>query len=138
MSNDLPHSSPSSAAAPALGVAVVLAADQPTALASFYGSLLEQTPQAGSGPNHCRLPLPQGGWLEIYRPSRDRPQPRQRGRLALCLQRGGGLSALQRWIERAQSLGGELLEGPRQEPFGVEAWLLDPEGNAVLLLVSDP
>jgi hypothetical protein len=24
---------------------------------------------------------------------------------------------------------------PRQEPFGAEAWLLDPEGNRLLLLV---
>jgi len=24
---------------------------------------------------------------------------------------------------------------PRQEPFGAEAWLLDPEGNRLLLVV---
>jgi hypothetical protein len=29
-----------------------------------------------------------------------------------------------------------LEEGPRQEPFGWEAWLRDPEGNRVLLVVS--
>jgi hypothetical protein len=27
------------------------------------------------------------------------------------------------------------LDGPRQEPFGWEAWLADPEGNWLLLLV---
>ncbi|MEY3750072.1 MAG: hypothetical protein RLZZ11_422 [Cyanobacteriota bacterium] len=138
MSIDLSDSPQPSGAAPDLGVAVVLAADQPNDLAGFYGSLLEQAPQRGSGPNHCRLPLPQGGWLEVYRPSQARPQPRQRGRLALCLQRKGGWPELQAWIERAQSLGAQLLDGPRQEPFGVEAWLLDPEGNGLLLLVYGP
>ena len=57
---------------------------------------------APMGPAHCtvrgRVPWPAGGWLEVYSPSRSRPQP-------------------------------------RQEPFGAEAWLLDPEGNRLLLLV---
>ncbi|MEB3354768.1 MAG: hypothetical protein VKM34_11145 [Cyanobacteriota bacterium] len=36
----------------------------------------------------------------------------------------------------ALALGASLLDPPRQEPFGAEAWLLDPEGNRLLLLVS--
>ena len=32
-------------------------------------------------------------------------------------------------------LGATAVDPPRQEPFGAETWLLDPEGNRLLLLV---
>lgn len=124
--------------------AIVLAADDPAALARFYGALLEVAPQAGLSRSHWRLPWPAGGWLEIYAPSRSRPQPRQQGRLALCLQRqahGMGadgstaVAVLESWVTSALGLGASLQEPPRQEAFGAEAWLLDPEGNRLLLLV---
>jgi hypothetical protein len=121
--------------APAPGCSLVLAAEQPAALAAFYGGLLQQPPATGFSPSHWRLPLPGGGQLELYAPSRDRPQPRQVGRLALCLQRSGPPALLAAWIAEAEALGGQLLEGPRQEPFGAEAWLADPEGNRLLLLM---
>lgn len=118
---------------------LVMAADDPAALARFYGALLAVEPQPGLSTSHWRLPWPAGGWLEIYAPSRSRPQPRQQGRLALCLQRQvNGTDAgalLKAWIEEALGLGASLLDPPRQEPFGAEAWLLDPEGNRLLLLV---
>jgi len=117
---------------------IVLAADDPAALARFYGALLAVEPQPGLSASHWRLPWPAGGWLEIYAPSRSRPQPRLPGRLALCLQRHaagkGEVVMLNGWIETALSLGASLLEPLRQEPFGAEAWLLDPEGNRILLL----
>ena len=118
---------------------IVLAADDPAALARFYGALLEVAPQPGLSPSHWRLPWPAGGWLEVYAPSRSRPQPRQQGRLALCLQRKadgpGTLALLHAWIATALDLGATSEDPPRQESFGAEAWLLDPEGNRLLLLV---
>ena len=73
---------------------------------------------------------------------RSRPQPRQLGRLGLCLQRQadaadaiGTLALLQAWIATALDLGASAGDLPRQESFGAEAWLLDPEGNRLLLLV---
>jgi hypothetical protein len=118
---------------------LVLAADDPAALARFYGDLLNVEPQPGLGSSHLRVRWPVGGWLEIYAPSRSRPQPRQQGRLALCLQRQtkgkGEVAVLNDWIETALGLGASLLEPLRREPFGTEAWLLDPEGNRLLLLV---
>ncbi|WP_370594683.1 VOC family protein [Synechococcus sp. CBW1006] len=75
----------------------------------------------------------------MYAPSRSRPQPRQPGRLALCLQREadatGALVVLHAWISAALELGASVGDPPRQESFGAEAWLLDPEGNHQLLLV---
>jgi hypothetical protein len=119
---------------------IVLAADNPAALARFYGALLDVQPQPGLSATHWRVPWPAGGWLEIYAPSRSRPQPRQPGRLALCLQReaeGRDTDAvLNSWIEAALGLGASLLDPAREEPFGAEAWLLDPEDNRVLLLVQ--
>lgn len=119
--------------------ALVLAADDPAALAGFYGALLNVEPQPGLSSTHWRVPWPAGGWLELYAPSRSRPQPRQPGRLALCLQRKadatGALAVLQAWICTAQELGASMGDPPRQEPFGAEAWLLDPEANRLLLLV---
>ncbi len=120
---------------------IVLAADDPAALAAFYGELLESRPQPGLGPGHWRLPWPAGGWLEFYAPSRQRPQPRQQGRLALCLQHSASTPVaakvkLASLIAAALASGGSLLEPMRQEPFGLEAWLLDPEGNRLLLLIT--
>ncbi|MEB3361922.1 MAG: VOC family protein [Synechococcaceae cyanobacterium] len=124
---------------PQIRASIVLAADDPAALASFYGRLLKVEPQPGLSEIHWRVPWPPGGWLELYAPSRSRPQPRQSGRLALCLQRrvadGAPLTLLQAWTDEAVSLGARLLDPPRQEPFGAEVWLLDPEDNRLLLLV---
>ncbi|MGA0386979.1 MAG: VOC family protein, partial [Vulcanococcus sp.] len=60
-----------------------------------------------------------------------------RGRLALAIQLSGGAPGLQAAVERAQTQGAALLEPPRQEPFGWEAWLNDPEGNALLLIARE-
>jgi len=46
------------------------------------------------------------------------------------------MTVLTAWLEVAEQLGAELAEPPRQEAFGVEAWLLDLEENRLLLLVS--
>jgi hypothetical protein len=119
-----------------LSAALVLAADDPEALATFYAALVEALPAPGFSAAHWRVPLPAMGWLELYRPSRKRPLPQGRGRLAVCLKRQGDAAALARWMEQALALGAERLEEPRQEAFGHEVWLLDPEGNGLLLLVS--
>ena len=118
---------------------IVLAADDPAALARFYGDLLNVEPQPGLSSTHWRVRWPAGGWLELYAPSKSRPQPRQLGRLALCLQRKadatGALAMLHAWIATALELGASVQDPPRQEPFGAEAWLLDPEDNQLLMLV---
>jgi hypothetical protein len=122
-----------------MNAALVLAADDPAGLARFYAALLEEEAQPGLNASHWRLPWPAGGWLEIYAPSRSRPQPRQPGRLALCLQRPAGgadpLARLNAWILEVTCLGATAATAPRLEPFGAEAWLQDPEGNRLLLLV---
>jgi len=118
---------------------LVLAADNSPSLAAFYGTLLGCQPQAGFSASHWRLAWPGGGLLEIYQPSQARPLPRQIGRLSLCLQRDcpdeRPLELLQNWIDSLLAAGATMEQALRQEPFGAEAWLLDPEGNRLLLLV---
>jgi hypothetical protein len=96
---------------------IVLAADDPAALASFYGALLEVEPHPGLSASHWRVPWPAGGWLEVYRPSRSRSQPRQQGRLAFSLQRQangmGALALLNDWISTALDTGASLEIPPR-------------------------
>ena len=125
--------------ATAITGSIVLAADDPASLARFYGDLLDMEPQPGLSSTHWRVRWPAGGWLEVYAPSNSRQQARQHGRLALCLQRQadgtGALAALHAWISKALDLGASAGDLPRQESFGAEAWLLDPEGNRLLLLV---
>ena len=130
---------------PNLSSSLVLAADNPSALARFYADLLAVEPLQGLGASHWRVPWPAGGFLEIYAPSQSRPQARQPGRLATCLQRSvadgtnpeAAMALLQAWLASAIGLGASLQDGPRQEAFGVEAWLLDPEANRLLLLVQN-
>ena len=127
-------------AKPDIGGALVLAADDAGTLARFYGALLGEPPRQGLSASHWRVAWPAGGWLEIYVPSRHRPRPRRQGRLALCLSRSlageDPLVHLAGWVDVARNQGAALLEPPRQESFGAEAWLADPEGNPFLLLVN--
>ena len=122
-----------------MGGSIVLAAEDPEALAHFYGALLEAEPLPGGSDTHWRVPWVAGGFLEVYRPARSRPQPRRQGRLALCLQRQADgadpQTLLKVWLDSALAVGASVLDPPRLEPFGAEAWVLDPEGNRLLLLV---
>lgn len=117
-------------------VSLVLAAIDPPGLARFYAALLQVPAQPGLSASHWRLPLPGGGLLEVYAPSRRRPPLPPGGRLAPCLRRCGDGETLAAWVAAACERGAALEEGPRQEPFGWEAWLRDPEGNRLLLVVS--
>ena len=116
----------------------VLAAKEPEHLARFYASLLELKASRGLSSHHWRLMIPGGTTLEIYRPSRHRPFPDRGRALAPCLRQlphRDPLATLLEWSKRAQDLGAVVEEEPRLESFGAEAWLNDPEGNALLLLV---
>ena len=88
---------------------IVLASDEPAALAAFYADLIGVQAEPGLSSSHWRLLWPPGGWLEIYAPSGSRPQPRSEGRLALCLQRsaqgGDPMAALSKWVLSAVARG---------------------------------
>ena len=75
------------------------------------------------------LRLPMGMALVLYRPSRKRPHVPMAGRLALCL----CCADLEEMSQRAMALGAQPLGHGREEAFGREQWLPDPEGNRFLV-----
>ncbi|CAK23899.1 Conserved hypothetical protein [Synechococcus sp. WH 7803] len=120
-------------------VSWVLAARDPHKLANFYAGLLQTEAQTGLADHHWIVPLPSGGSLQIYTPSRHRPWPASGAVLAPCLQRvtcHNPLEDLRCWRAEVLAMGGSSPEEPRQESFGAECWLTDPEGQRFLLLVT--
>ena len=115
----------------------VLAAHNPESLARFYATAFGTIAEPGFSSQHWRVPLADGGCLEIYRPSRSRPFPERGRTLAPCLK----LSACEHPLEQLGACLPELIasgarvqQPPRLEPFGAEAWLEDPEENPLLVV----
>ena len=121
----------------AMQISWVLAAEDSVRLATFYSELFSATLMPGLAEHHCIVQFSDGTQLEIYQPSRRRPFPARGRALSPCLRLSPSqepLSELQRLLSNALQRGGSLLEEERLEPFGAEAWIHDPEGNALLLL----
>ena len=108
---------------------LVLASQNPQHLAGFYTDLLDGESATAAPGGAITVHLPMGMDMVLYRPSRQRPHPGPSGGLAFCLR----CTDLERLRQRAVALGGQVLEPIREEPFGREQWLLDPEDNRVLL-----
>lgn len=121
----------------AIQISWVLAAEDSTRLATFYGELFQAKLNPGVAEHHCIVQFSDGTQLEIYRPSRRRSFPARGRALAPCLRLPPSqepLPELQRLLSNALQRGGSILEEARLEPFGAEAWIHDPEGNPLLLL----
>ena len=129
-------------ALPSTSLSWVLAAHKPEALARFYSALFQTTHRPGVAEQHWLVDLPGGGVLQLYRPSRTRAMPAAAQALAPCLQHKVGVTAgdplepLHAMVETARQLGATVVEPARQEPFGAECWLADPEGNRLLFLIT--
>lgn len=97
-----------------LSSSIVLAADDPAALAAFCAGLLQDEATPGLVQSHWRVSWPAGGQLQIYAPSRVRLQPHQGDLLVLCLQRSSegrvAMAVLTAWLEVAAGLGAKLAE----------------------------
>ena len=122
----------------AIQISWVLAAEDSARLATFYSELFQAKLNPGVAEHHCIVQFSNGTELEIYRPSRRRSFPARGRALAPCLRLPPSqepLPELQRLLSNALQRGGSILEEARLEPFGAEAWIHDPEGNPLLLLV---
>lgn len=117
----------------------VIPSDHPQELAAFYAGLLGETPRAGFSSSHW-LVSPQGmPSLQFYRPSSTRKLPPKGRAWSPCLAQTTDrdpLAALERWCDQAQQQGAAVLEPARLESFGAECWMVDPERNAFLLLMT--
>ena len=117
----------------------VIPSDHPQRLATFYAALLDEVPQVGLSPNHWLVSLQGLPDLEFYRPSSKRELPPKGRAWSPCLSRATNadpLVALQRWCDQAQRQGAAVQEPARLESFGAECWMVDPERNAFLLLMT--
>ena len=122
----------------AMQISWVLAAEDPNRLGRFYSELFQAGLLLGVADHHRIVQFSDGTRLEIYRPSSKRPFPKRGRALAPCLRLSPSrdpLPELQRLVSTALQQGGSLVEDARVEPFGAEAWIHDPEGNSLLLLV---
>ena len=122
----------------AMQISWVLAAEDPNRLGRFYSELFQAELLPGVADHHHIVQFSDGTRLEIYRPSSKRPFPKRGRALAPCLRLSPSRDPrpeLQRLVSTALQQGGSLAEDARVEPFGAEAWIHDPEGNSLLLLV---
>ncbi|BEV36290.1 VOC family protein [Synechococcus sp. M16CYN] len=118
----------------------MLAARNLGVLSDFYAKLFGAKPSPGETDHHRVFILNGGLRLDIYRPSRQRPFPRQGRVLSTCLRfpaHATPLSKLRHYVRNALEIGASVLELPQVEVFGAESWIADPEGNAILLLVPN-
>ncbi len=119
-------------------VGYVLASKCPSSLAEFYSFAIGEEILSGVNDEHFCVFHPAGLKLQIYRPSRKHTFPIRGKASALCIWRetcDNPLEVLVEWASSLVSKGGNIVEEPRMESFGAEAWMEDPEGNYFLICI---
>ena len=120
------------------GISFVLASEAPKKLAEFYAFAMNAEVHPGLSDLHWLIVHPDGTRMQIYYPSQSRPLPKRGRALALCITGPSSIdpiASLEEWSLKLISRGAIVVEEPRLESFGAEAWLSDPEGNDFLILV---
>ncbi len=77
--------------------------------------------------------------IQIYCPSSKRAWPMRGSSSALCFQQsqsGDPIKDINEWVTSLVSRGASVVDQPKFESFGIEAWMADPEGNKFLIVVS--
>ncbi|GCE65499.1 glyoxalase/bleomycin resistance/dioxygenase family protein [cyanobiont of Ornithocercus magnificus] len=115
----------------------VLAARDPEKLAHFYAVVFDARCEPGVNSLHWRVcsPLLE---LDIYRPSRQYTLTNRGCAFAPCLRFAPSNTPdieLQHQLDRLLQHGVSIVKPSCQREFGTEAWVADPEGNGILLLV---
>ncbi len=117
----------------------LIASAQPRELSRFYALVCNGKVLEGYNPNHYLIMYRQNYKIQIYKPSREIIRPCEGlSAFSICFQKKPNIEPLMKlkeWCKEIVSLGAHVYEEPRNESFGAEAWLLDPEGNTFLLLV---
>tara|TARA_Y100001968_G_scaffold217938_1_gene200523 strand:- start:4847 stop:5248 length:402 start_codon:yes stop_codon:yes gene_type:complete len=119
-------------------ISFVISSKRPKALAEFYSNVSQIDFIKGIDSNHYLLPIKDGFLLQIYRPSSTRDWPNKGRSMSICFQKKPAIepmSVLEEWSYHLTRLGGSICEEPRNEPYGAETWVADPEGNDFLILV---
>ena len=121
-----------------LSVSLVLAAEDPFSLAKFYAKAFLGNLSSGQSQSHWIISRPDGFRLDIYRPSRFKDKEKKGNALAICMKSAPSkdpIKTLDELVLRLESIGGITIGHESIENFGVEKWVIDPEGNSFLVIV---
>ena len=118
---------------------LLIASNEPKKLAQFYSHVCESDISQGLNNSHYVVLHPSRSHINIYKPSRNRKHPTSiPSGFSICFQKPPSespMQVIQLWIKSLIDFGAQLIEGPNEESFGVEAWFLDPENNKFLIYV---
>ncbi len=118
---------------------ISLSSLRPSRLANFYEMLMKGSKCEGFTSNDFLLNHDYSLPIHFYKSSsKSAFSSEEISSISLCFQREASKTPLldiQDWIKELSVLGARLFEGPRVEPFGTEAWLLDIEDNKFLIFV---
>ena len=115
-----------------------MASNSPKELAEFYSVLINAELKKGFSNQDFFLIHPDGLKINIYKPSSKDTLSKPGEATSLCinaLPNEQPLSYLKDWINELLTIGAKILGKPKEEIFGAEAWMQDPEGNRFLILV---
>ena len=122
-----------------IGTNFLIASLKPRELSEFYALLGNGKVVKGFNSSHYLIMYRQNYKIQIYKPSHEIIRPLEGlSAFSICFQKKPNIEPLMKlkeWCKEIVSLGGHVYEEPRNESFGAETWLLDPEGNTFLLLV---
>ena len=117
----------------------VIASKAPHVLAQFYSCAFGLEIQGESTQAYFYLINSEGMKLHIYRPSRKAVWPPKGMTCSICAEKDNSsmpLIDIKKWSDELIKKGAASLEDPREENFGAECWMADPEGNYFLILVT--
>ncbi len=120
-------------------VSILISSSEPAKLSKFYSLVMNSSYCKGLNENHYEIKSKTCLPLTFFKPSTKRmgTNPQQHS-LSISFQRkpsSDPLNEINNWLFEIISFGGSLIEGPRLEFFGAEAWISDLDGNPFLIFV---
>ena len=118
---------------------LIISSTEPEKLGRFYSSIMGLELSEGFSLMDFCLKSSNPQKINFYKPSNKHTKTRfSPPTLALCFEGHPVLdpiNVIKGCIEEIISFGGELIEGPITEGFGVEAWFSDIEDNYFLVVI---
>tara|TARA_B100001250_G_C19342457_1_gene589690 strand:+ start:190 stop:594 length:405 start_codon:yes stop_codon:yes gene_type:complete len=117
-----------------------IASENPLLLANFYAQFNALEVSEGFGSSHFFISLNNECKIQFYKPSSKRSWPTKGSVTSLLFQKKpckNTMLCLEQWMSALILLGAKVVEEPREEPFGSEVWMKDPEDNQFLILVPN-
>ena len=118
---------------------LIISSREPEKLGKFYSSIMGLELSGGFGLMDFCLRNRNPQKINFYKPSNKHTKARFcPPTLALCFEGypvQDPINVIKGCIEKIISFGGELIEGPITEGFGVEAWFSDIEDNYFLVVI---